>query len=64
MIMGVSMEHHSLQKLLKTLFSAPYGFLMFGIVCGSLAVSATDSGRVRTRFHGWCYRTKEPKAFW
>lgn len=52
-----------LHKLFTTLFSAPYGFFLFGIVCLSIGVGSTNSGRVWLRFR-WAYRTEEPKTFW
>jgi hypothetical protein len=44
--------------------STPYGLLFLGGFAFLMAAAATSSGRAWARFHGWVYRTKEPKQFW
>ena len=54
------MEYPVLHKL----FTPPYAYLIAGMVFLSIGAISTNSGRVWVRFHGWLYRSEEPKTFW
>jgi len=42
----------------------PNGWLVFGVFLLFLGVVYTCLGKSYNRFHGWVYRSKEPKEFW
>jgi hypothetical protein len=43
---------------------SPYYFLVLGVISFFAAVVWTCTGKARTRFQGWVYRTEEPTQFW
>jgi hypothetical protein len=44
--------------------NSPYTLLILGCASFCAAVVWTCTGKARTRFHGWVYRTQEPIVFW
>jgi hypothetical protein len=42
----------------------PHALLLFGVVLIFLGVVYTCMGESYEKFHGWIYRSKEPKEFW
>jgi len=42
----------------------PHGWLVFGVCLIFLGVIYTCMGESYEKFHGWIYRSKEPKEFW
>jgi len=43
---------------------SPYIFLILGFISFIAVVVWTNTGKAWIRFHGWVYRTQEPKRFW
>jgi len=49
---------------LDSILRPPFIYLILGVICFSVAVVSTCTGKAYGRYAGWTHRAKEPTQFW